>query len=267
MTTPEDPQAQRVLVALDASSASLLALELAADLAATLRASLAGLYLEEQDLLHAADLPFVRQVRAQSGRVAPFTADELERYWRALAAEARRALTLVAEAHRIDYSFQVVRGRAAQVIAEAARSARLTSLPSGAPSTRRLGSLARAALQQTQATSLLLVPPRRRRGERWVAVLDTPAGAPAVLAMADALRDSPAPPLLLIAPGVGIDLPVAATELPRVALPAGGEPGALAWRLPALGARGLIVSADSPLAAPQTVEQLLGDGWPLLLVR
>lgn len=266
MTTPEHSQTQRVVVALDASCAGLLALELAADLAAALRASLAGLYVEEEDLLRAADLPFVRQVRAQSGRVAPFTADELERYWRALAAEARTALTEAAETHRIDYSFRVVRGRAAQVIAEAARGARLTSLPSGAPSSRRLGALARAALQ-TQATSLLLVPPRRRRGERWVAVLDTPAGPPAVLAMADALRDSPAPPLLLVAPGLGIDLPAAAAKLPRMTLPAGREPEALIGRLPALGARGLILSADSPLAAPQTVERLLGDGWPLLRVR
>jgi nucleotide-binding universal stress UspA family protein len=266
MATLEHPQTQRVVVALDASSAGLLALELAADLAAALRASLAGLYVEEEDMLHAADLPFVRQVRAQSGRVAPFTTDELERHWRALAAEARTALTLAAETHRIDYSFQVVRGRAAQVIAEATRSARLTSLPSGARSSRQLGSLARAALQ-TQATSLLLVPPRRRRGERWVAVLDTPAGAPAVLAMADALRDSPAPPLLLIAPGLGIDLPAAAAKLPRMALAASGEPGTLAGRLQALGARGLIVSADSPLAAPGAVEYLLTDGWPLLLAR
>ena len=70
MATPDPPSESRVLVAVDASAASLLALELAADLAAALRASLTGLYVEEEDLLHAAGLPFARRVRAQSGELA-----------------------------------------------------------------------------------------------------------------------------------------------------------------------------------------------------
>lgn len=120
-----------ILVAVDASAASLLALELAADLAAALRTRLAGLYVEEEHLLHAAGLPFVREVRSQSGQLAPFTGDDLQRYWRAVAAEARSALTRAAQARQIAFTFQVVRGRAAQAMSLAARSARLTGLGSG----------------------------------------------------------------------------------------------------------------------------------------
>ncbi len=272
MATPEIPACQRILVAVDTSATSLLALELAADLAAALRTSLAGLYVEEQDLLHAAGLPCVREVRAQSGQVAPFTAIDLERHWRAQASNARTALTRAAQARQLTWSFEVVRGRAAQVMSEAARSARLTGLGSGARRPGRLGSVARAALGAADS-SLLLVPPQRRAGTRWVALLDTPGGAQAVLALASALAATPAAPLLLVTPAME-----ATCRTPT------GEPGTapLRWislsesaQLPELftllrthHAQGLILGADSRFAQPASVEGLLTDGgWPLLLVR
>ena len=58
MATPDEPAKERIVVAVDASAASLLALELAADLAAALGTRLAGLYVEEEELLHVAGLPF-----------------------------------------------------------------------------------------------------------------------------------------------------------------------------------------------------------------
>ena len=118
MATPETPGQPRIVVAVDASAASRLVLELAADLAVTLHTSLAGLYVEEEDLLHAAGLPFAREVRARSGQVGPFTVPDLERHWRALANEARSALTHAAQARQIAWSFEVVRGRVAQVMSD-----------------------------------------------------------------------------------------------------------------------------------------------------
>lgn len=273
MATPDAPPQPRIVVAVDASTASLLALELAADLAAALRTSLAGLYVEEEDLLHAAGLPFVREVRAQSGRAAPFTADDLERHWRALASDARNALTRAAEARQLAWSFEVVRGRTVQVMSEAARSARLTGLGSGARGPGRLGSVARAALVAADS-SLLLVPPQRRPGERWLALVDTPAGAQAVLALASALATTPAAPLLLVTPALEAtcsatltDTP-GATNLPRASLPESSELPALFAILRAHQAQGLILAADSRFAHPAAVERLLTEGgWPLLLVR
>lgn len=273
MAIPEQPAPQRIVVAVDASAASLLALELAADLAAALRTSLAGLYVEEEHLLHAAGLPCVREVRAHSGRVAPFTAGDLERLWRALASDARSALARAAQARRIAWSFDVVRGRAAQVMSEAARSARLTGLGSGMRGPGRLGSVARAALVAAES-SLLLVPPQRRPGDRWVALVDTPGGASAVLALASALAMTPAAPLLLVTPSleaVGqaalVGTPGAA-RLQRMALPEGAELPSLVAILRAQRAQGLILAADSRFADPAQVERLVADGgWPVLLVR
>lgn len=273
MATPDQAAQERIVVAVDASAASLLALELAADLAAALRTRLAGLYVEEEDLLHAAGLPFVREVRAGSGQASPFTTDDLQRHWRALASDARNALTRAAQARRIAWSFDVVRGRAAQVMSEAARGARLTGLGSGARAAGRLGSVARAALVATDS-SLLLVPPQRRPGERWVALVDTPGGASAVLALAGALAMTPAAPLLLMTPALEAISQAAlagtpgAAYLHRMALPELAELPALVAILRAQRAQGLILAADSPLADPAHVERLVADGgWPVLLVR
>ncbi|GAB4361138.1 MAG: hypothetical protein Kow0073_20470 [Immundisolibacter sp.] len=62
-------------------------------------------------------------------------------------------------------------------------------------------------------------------------------------------------------------LPPALAALPRLSLPADSHPPVLANRLRTVQARGLILGADSPLAAPAAMERLLADGWPLLLVR
>lgn len=261
-----------ILVAVDASAASLLALELAADLAAALRTSLAGLYVEEEHLLHAAGLPFVREVRSQSAQVAPFTADDLERYWRAVAAEARSALTRAAQARRIAFTFQVVRGRAAQAMSLAARSARLTGLGSGTRAAGRLGSVARAALLATDS-SLLLVPPRRRPGARWLALLDTPVGAQAVLGLARALADMPAAPMLLVTPaleatGLAQAGDAHAIPLQRIGLPEATRLPDLLTLLRTWNAQGLILAADSRFAHPAAAERLLTEGGcALLLVR
>lgn len=259
------------MVAVDASAASRLALELAADLAAALGARLAGLYVEEEDLLHAAGLPFGRLVRAQSGELAPFTADELERQWRALAAEAREALTRAAQARRIACSFEVVRGRTTQVMAEATRGARLASFGSGARGAR-IGSVARAALATTDA-SLLLVPPQRRAGVRWLAVLDTPGTASAVLTMTAALGEASAvnAPLLALTPALENALPAAGdapgTALPRQHLSENAQLPELLALTRAQRAQGLILGVGSRFADPQAVERLLAEGLPLLLVR
>lgn len=273
MATPETPVQPRIVVAVDSSAASLLALELAADLAAALRASLAGLYVEDEELLHAAGLPFAREVRARTGQLAPFTAGDLERHWRALAGDARIALTRIAQARRLAWTFDVVRGRAAQVVSEAARSARLTGIGIGTGGPGRLGSLARAALVAADA-SVLLVPPLRRPGTRWVALFDAPGSARPVLALADELAAPPTAPLLLVSPAMEAACTAALADTPgapppqRISLPESAQLPELFALLHACCAQGLILGADSRFARPAQVERLLTEGgWPVLLVR
>ena len=56
------PSIRRILVALDASPSSLVALEEAAKLAAVWDAELAGVFVEDSELLRMAQLPFMQTV-------------------------------------------------------------------------------------------------------------------------------------------------------------------------------------------------------------
>jgi hypothetical protein len=236
---------------------------------------LAGLYVEDQDLLYAASLPFVRLIGAQSGQLAPFTAEDLGRCWRAMATQARDALSRVARARQISWSFDVVRGRATEVVIEAMQGAHLAGLGvDGHPQGRlRLGAVADAALA-VGGVSLLLVPPQRRPGERWVALLDTPEGAAAVLRLARTLATTTAVPLLLVTPALAKTCNTAFADLPEQKRPplhsflVRPDLGDLLAMLRRARAHGLILAADSPFARPPEVERLLMEGgWPLLLVR
>lgn len=119
---------RRILVALDASSGSLAALEEAAMLASRLEAELWGLFVEDIDLLNLAALPFSREAPALArvGRLLdPAT---VERELRCKAGQARRAIERVALSRRLRWSFRVARGRVESEIRTAAQEVDLIAL-------------------------------------------------------------------------------------------------------------------------------------------
>jgi hypothetical protein len=132
--------------------------------------------------------------------------------------------------------------------------------------------VARATLGAAESP-LLLVPPRRRAGTRWLALLDTPSGAPAVLGLAAALANTPAAPLLLTMPsaetaGTAHEDAAPAASLQRVRLPESTQVPDLLALVRTWNAQGLILAADSRFAHPVSVEALLTQGrCALLLAR
>ena len=66
-----EPVIRRILVAVDASTHSLAALEAASVLAEVLNAELVGIFVEDINLLRLAGLPFAREVRYQSALDRP----------------------------------------------------------------------------------------------------------------------------------------------------------------------------------------------------
>ncbi|MDX1612661.1 MAG: universal stress protein [Candidatus Promineifilaceae bacterium] len=139
---------RRILVALDASTHSLAALQAAAAMAAQMHAELVGLYVEDENLLHFAGLPFAREVRAPSARRQKTDSQRMEEQLRLQAAQARRALAKAARAVETQWRFNVVRGQVTEAILEAALDADLLALGRfSRPFTGqgRLGSTARAA--------------------------------------------------------------------------------------------------------------------------
>jgi nucleotide-binding universal stress UspA family protein len=100
---------ERIVVSLDAASENATAIDTAASLAAHWDAHLHGVFVEDEDLLNLAGLPFARQITLHSG-AEPLTAEEVERHLRAAAETARQALGAAAARHGVKSSFEVIRG-------------------------------------------------------------------------------------------------------------------------------------------------------------
>ena len=159
MTTgARQPLVRRILIGLDATGESLAALEVAAQVAARLEAELAGLFVEDVDLLRLAALPYAREVGFGGGQGRRLDPATVERQMRGQAAAARRALAETAERRHLRWSFRVARGRVeAELMAAAAESDLVALGKAFRPLTRRarLGRTARAVATGAPAAVLL----------------------------------------------------------------------------------------------------------------
>ena len=99
---------RRIIVRLDAISDTSVAIETAAQLAARWHARLHGVFIEDEDLLRLASLPFARQVSLGAG-VEPLTAEKAAQQLRASAEAARRILAGAADRHHLRWSFEMTR--------------------------------------------------------------------------------------------------------------------------------------------------------------
>lgn len=269
---PDDqpPGFRRVLVALDSAAASGAVLELAADIAAANACELCGLFVEDQDLLRLAGLPFAREVqlaRAMSRTLAP---EQLLQDLRAQAGLARAAMLKQATLRHLSWSFQVAQGRSEEAVLLAATSGDIIAMA------RRFGPLAqvgrvsrRARLLAARAPGPLLLAgelPAGRPGPVLVPYDASPA-AEAMLGLAAGLARGRGEPLEILLLG---DATARAGELEVRLTAATGARQALALRLRAPrddaaalrrlteADRGLLVlPADAPWFTPAQIEQLI----------
>lgn len=103
----------RVLLALDISPRSRSALDAAALLAAALDAELAGLFVEDLNLLRLSELPFAREIGSFSSVSRPLVPEQVQQALHREAGEAQRLLAQTAARLRLRWSFQVARGQTA----------------------------------------------------------------------------------------------------------------------------------------------------------
>jgi nucleotide-binding universal stress UspA family protein len=150
---------KRILVALDASPHSLAALEAAVELAARFQAELAGLFVEDENLLRLANLPFVQEVGLFSAHRRRLEIRELERQIRGLGRRARRVFIRTTERIQITRSFRVVRGSVLSEVLNAASEADMIVLGKAGWSLlqrERLGSTVRGILPERFGMALIL---------------------------------------------------------------------------------------------------------------
>ena len=151
------PKIRRITVALDASKHSLAGLEAAVDLAKRLNAELAGLFVEDINLLRLSGLPITNQVGAYSLRRQRLGKDEIWRQMKAQSRWASEALELLSSQQGLNWSFEVVRGSILSNLIEAAEAADLIILgKTGWSDTRMAGSTTRALLRQSGNLTLIL---------------------------------------------------------------------------------------------------------------
>ncbi|HML11342.1 MAG TPA: universal stress protein, partial [Stellaceae bacterium] len=110
---------ERVVVALDATSENRAAIETAARLAARWKAHLHGVFVEDDDLMRLARLPFARQVTFGLG-VETLNLQQARRQMNAFAERTRSELSAAARRHHVEWTFEVVRDAAASGIGAAA---------------------------------------------------------------------------------------------------------------------------------------------------
>ncbi len=206
MAEPRSFDINRILVALDDSTESRIALEAAARIARRLRAQLMGVFVEDITLLDLAEHPNVRYVSLTTRTEAQPERGAMERGIRAQAAAARRALALAAEARHVEWSFRVARGRVDVEILAAAPEADLVVLGKTSLSgvgAGRLGRTARALAASKQGA--VLFSEHRRSASMHdgpvVAVYDGTAAARRALSVAARIATRDGGTLNVLVPG------------------------------------------------------------------
>lgn len=175
---------KRILVAVDASPSSLVALEAAAELAVSLEAELLGLFIEDINLLRLGEVPFAREVGFSTGSIREVDLQGIQRQLRVQASQARRQIVRLARSMGFRWSFRVARGVINRELLEAASDADLVILGRrGWSGRRRLGSTAEAMI--SHASNVTMIMERRVKLEPTVLVLyDGSAPAQKALHMA-----------------------------------------------------------------------------------
>lgn len=148
---------KHILVALDASPHSRAALDAAVKVAAAFEAEVHGLFVEDEALLRAAQLPFSHEVRAYTTSPKQLSNRRVQRQMRYQAEYAEHTLQYAAEEAEVAYNFETVQGSVTRELLRATAETDLLVLgkTSTDSSRRRLGSTSQAVL--SEATSPVLV--------------------------------------------------------------------------------------------------------------
>jgi hypothetical protein len=257
-----DETVQRVAVILSAagSERGLLAL-LEPLFASGGQFEVQGVFLEDAEASHAANLPFIKEVCRVTYTVREFTSDQFEHNLALRVRTARRAFAVVADRSGLAHSFRNVRGPGIQLLRDAAATADITVFE---PAHLRISGLIRAV-------------PGRHPQRRIAALVSDAASAPPVLRAALQLAAGDSRDItVMLAPGDGAEttelLGLVHDALPRkpaaMRFLKGDEIDAMCLAARELGATMAVLSAHRALE-PREAFQLLRARMPcpVCLVR
>jgi len=152
---------RHILVALDASPHSRVAVEIAAELASRIEAELTGLFVEDVELLRLADAPCAREILYPSALESSLTRASMESELKAQSEMARNTLQTAAQRAQVRWSFRTVRGHVTEEILSAAEEADLLAIGKAGWSFTRRPRIGSTAMELTTAAIPLLLLPDR----------------------------------------------------------------------------------------------------------
>ncbi len=198
--SPEDNlhDFRRILVALDASPASLAALDLAADLAERYQAELLGIYVEDINLLRSAEIPITREIGYYSGTSHDIDSQHIERELKAQARRVEQLMAKIAQNTNLRWSFRKARGVIHGELLEAAQGTDLIILgKTGWSGKRQLGSTARNVAVKSRIQSLILLR-KVRPGTPIMVAYDGSAASQKALIAAQLISSKDIPLIILL---------------------------------------------------------------------
>ena len=107
-TSHQEGDGSTVLLRVDSDNISVNTIDLAIAMAASIQSPVHGLFIENQDLLRAASLPFTREISSTTAREHQTSFDQMQRALRTMAEQFRNSLQQAAQASRIPWSFDYV---------------------------------------------------------------------------------------------------------------------------------------------------------------
>lgn len=125
MTSVARPGYRRVLLQMDTSTHCREALDVAVEIAASLRVELQGIFIEDSDLISVGGLDFVREFSLSSPTARTLDNRTLDAQLKALARVARRQLERAGMLRKVAVGFQTVRGNVGKEIANAIKDSDL----------------------------------------------------------------------------------------------------------------------------------------------
>jgi hypothetical protein len=269
---------ERVVVALDAISENRAAIDTAARLAARWHARLHGIFVEDDDLLRLANLPFARQVSLGAG-VERLTLQQAERQLRAFAEYARRDLAAAAQRRGIAWSFDIVRGAASAGLGAASATDFVVAGTVTRPVAGHFRIECRWWAAVAPAISSFLLSSRTwdQHGAVVALVHNREPSAERLLDAAAQLAEAAGGQLTVICPGELAEddsfVSWLGERLERYAIPveidlAPDDPAALIGRIVELEGRLVAIAADDPQARAASLRQLVARvGCDVLVVR
>lgn len=106
----------RIIVALNACRRDLGSLELAARWAARNDCDLEAWFVEEVNLFHVADLPFIKEITRSSAREREFDQSRMERAQRSCLAQIRRVIDHLNESSSVRACLRIMRGHLVRTV-------------------------------------------------------------------------------------------------------------------------------------------------------